>query len=474
MAFIWTLLLVSIAQVGYCLTYTVTSTADSGGGTLRFGITQVNAGLYDTIDFNIPTSDGGYNPAKNTWSIAPATELPPITKPVTINGYSQPGSSVNTLTQGDNAVLTIILNGLNVTSDGYTVGNGLHFLAGSDASLVKGLVINRWGLNGILLDGTNGTINGIQIVGNFIGIDSTGTKPIPTRTGVGISGAVNAVTNTLVGTVNVADRNIFGGSFGYMIFDSYVIRGACICSCYNSGTTIVNNYIGTDPTGTVATGISQCGIVFTVETDSTIGGATAATLNLISGQTIYGISLTSVVPIIPGALDTLGGCTDCLIQGNYLGTNISGTKALANDNAAIAIDSYATGNSVSGNLISGNGVGIRLGQFDMPGSLSNTVTGNYIGTDATGSYALGNTNFGIIVNDSKNTIGGTTPAEANLISGNGKGGIHVYGTVGVVVSNNLIGTDVTGKLPIPNRGDGVELGAYGPPSCAAVNSTIGL
>ena len=77
MAFIWTLLLVSIAQVGYCLTYTVTSTADSGGGTLRFGITQVNAGLYDTIDFNIPTSDGGYNPAKNTWSIAPATELPP-------------------------------------------------------------------------------------------------------------------------------------------------------------------------------------------------------------------------------------------------------------------------------------------------------------------------------------------------------------------------------------------------------------
>ena len=78
---------------------------------------------------------------------------------MTINGYSQPGSSVNTLTQGDNAVLTIILQWiLNVTSDGYTVGNGLHFLAGSDASLVKGLVINRWGLNGILLDGTNGTI----------------------------------------------------------------------------------------------------------------------------------------------------------------------------------------------------------------------------------------------------------------------------------------------------------------------------
>ena len=119
------------------------------------------------------------------------------------------------------------------------------------------------------------------------------------------------------------------------------------------------------------------------------------------------------MPIIPESLDTLGGCR-LLDSGQLSGYKYIGTKALANDNAAIAIDSYATGNSVSGNLISGNGVGIRLGQFDMPGSLSNTVTGNYIGTDATGSYALGNTNFGIIVNDSKNTIGGTTPAEANL------------------------------------------------------------
>ena len=68
---------------------------------------------------------------------------------MTIDGYTQPGSSVNTLAQGDNAVLTIVLNGSNYTvGDGLATGNGLHFapLANTsvDNSVVRGLVINQW------------------------------------------------------------------------------------------------------------------------------------------------------------------------------------------------------------------------------------------------------------------------------------------------------------------------------------------
>lgn len=452
-------------------TYTINTTADSGAGSLRDAINQVNAGTFNAISFNIPPSDPGYNAFTNTWTIAPGSDLPTIIRTVMIDGYSQPGSSVNTLIQGDNAILTIVLNGINVISDGFTTGNGLHFGAGSDGSIVQGLVINQWFLNGILIDGTNGGINGIQILGNFIGTDAAGSMALPTRTGVGISGATHQITNTIIGTPLPADRNIFGGSFGYLIFDSFIVRGACICSCYNTGTTIQNNYIGTDTSGTQALGLSQAGVMFISENNSTIGGTASAESNLISGQTLYGISLTNTLPTLlpnPGP-----GCRLCIIEGNYIGTDITGTKPLGNANAGITIDSYSTQNSIINNVVSGNGVGIRLGQFAMPGSINNIVQGNKIGTDYTGTLALENNDFGIIINDSQNSIGGTNSAQANLISGNGKGGILVYGATGTIISGNYIGTDITGTLQIGNGGNGIQLGTNGTSYCAASASIIG-
>src|SRR5262249_31930322 len=84
--------------------YTVTSIADSGAGSLRDAITQANANVgTDTINFNI--SGTGVHP------IAPTSALPTIPDPVIIDGYSQPGSSRNTLAVGDNAVLQIELSG---------------------------------------------------------------------------------------------------------------------------------------------------------------------------------------------------------------------------------------------------------------------------------------------------------------------------------------------------------------------------
>jgi CSLREA domain-containing protein len=69
-------------------------------------------GATNTIGFHIPTTDPGYNAAAGVWTIAVHSALPTIsTHAAIINGYSQPGSSENTLAQGDNAKLTIAIDG---------------------------------------------------------------------------------------------------------------------------------------------------------------------------------------------------------------------------------------------------------------------------------------------------------------------------------------------------------------------------
>ena len=78
-------------------TYTVSNTLDAGPGSFRQAILDANARAgSDTISFNIPGS--------GVHTITPTTELPALTSPVIIDGYTQPGSSANTLAGGDNAI----------------------------------------------------------------------------------------------------------------------------------------------------------------------------------------------------------------------------------------------------------------------------------------------------------------------------------------------------------------------------------
>src|SRR5207244_13015461 len=92
--------------------------------------------------------------------------LPTILKPLTIDGYTEPGASANTQTTSDNARILIELNG---TAAGATA-NGLTLGVGSGGSTIRGLVINRFGGNGILVQ-TSGNV----IAGNFIGTNTAGT-----------------------------------------------------------------------------------------------------------------------------------------------------------------------------------------------------------------------------------------------------------------------------------------------------------
>jgi hypothetical protein len=92
----------------------------------------------------------------------------------------------------------------------------------------------------------------------------------------------------------------------------------------------------------------------------------------------------------------------------------------------------------------------------------NRLEGNFIGTDPSGTLDLGNDNDGVFDADGRNTIGGSTPASRNLISGNGRkfvfaDGISVFGSGGTTVQGNLIGTDASGAGDLRNFGSGVDL-----------------
>jgi len=459
-------LLFSCAASIIAAPFIVTTTVDNGNngsptpGSLRAAINSVNAAVSTAINFNIPTSDPGYNATNNTWTIQPPIDLPNIVNTVTIDGYTQPGSSVNTLTQGDNAMLTIILNGSNYTvGDGYVTGNGLHFAplvsTSVNGSVVRGLVINQWLDNGILLDATNAAISGVSIVGNFFGTDASGTVQMANRTGIGLGATTtNAITGTLIGTVLLADRNLVAGSFAINYNDSYGVPGAGVGMANTTGTTIVNNYFGLDRTGTLALGNSLCAIQTSSDTNTIIGGTTTLTRNIISGQTLIGIDLI---------FSTAG-----LIQGNYIGTDVTGTIPLGNGSSGIAL--YAAPlNTIINNLISGNGTGITIGDVGLVGSNQNTVRGNKIGTDISGTRALSNTYFGIACEEGLNSISG------NIISGNLAGGILFNSTffaVNNTVSDNIVGLDITGTKKIPNGGPGVQIGLNGGFG-GALNNTIG-
>src|SRR5262249_22806080 len=153
-------------------------------------------GNTNTIDFNIPTTDPGYNAATGVWTIAPQSALPAIaTNVAIINGYSQPGASKNTLPQGDNARLTIALKGP-FGSDGLTIGQ--------QGSKVSGLDIANFASGVVITAGGN-----VRVAGCFIGTDPTGETSPSNAKGVVIENSSN-----LIGGPTAADRNVISGNTG--------------------------------------------------------------------------------------------------------------------------------------------------------------------------------------------------------------------------------------------------------------------
>jgi hypothetical protein len=403
-------------------TFTVTSTGNDGStGTLLWAINQVNSDtgpFPDKIDFNFP----GTGP----FVILPDFQLPTINNPAIIDGYSEPGSSPNTLTQGDNAVILIELDGSDAVAD-----DGLLIAGGN--SVVEGLSITNYAY-GVYLQSAGGD----AVTGNFIGADPTSESGQNGSLGVFVD---NVASNTFGGTTPDA-RNVISNCNN---------EGIELSGASATGNLIEGNYIGTHATGTRALGNDAGVDVVNSSGVNTIGGSQAGAGNLISGNPFGGILID-------------GTSSDNLIQGNSIGTNAAGDAAIPNGSPGFAIvpgvGLYGSDNTVggttngSGNLISGN----RADGIDIVNSTAqgNLVEGNLIGTAGDGVQSVGNQEGGVSIfyGASDNTIGGMAGGAGNIIANNSRIGINV----GVDSSDNCPGNAILSNSIYNNAPLGIDLG----------------
>jgi hypothetical protein len=395
-------------------TFLVTVTDDSGAGSLRDAITQSNATPgANVIDFNIGTG---------VQTISLLSTLPTVTVPVTIDGTSEPDFA---------GTPEIVLDG---TSAGPGV-NGLTVTAGSSA--VMGLVIDNFSGNGVALQTGGHDV----IAGNYIGVDSSGAAAAGNGgDGVAVSGSSN---NTVGGTAAGAG-NVISANSG----DGVEVFGGA------NGNAVQGNLIGTDVTGTAALGNGNDGVALSNAAGGTlIGGTAAGAGNVISANAGDGVEIVGP------------GLSSNIVQGNLIGTDVTGTAALGNGADGVAVHGpiqvfdTTVGGTAAGarNVISGNAAdGVDI--FGM-GASGNSVLGNFIGTDVTGTAALGNGADGVAVHDgaSDTFIGNTAAGDGNVISANTANGVDIFGSGATVnrVEGNFIGTDVSGSTALGNGGNGV-------------------
>ena len=394
----------AFARAGGSATIQVTNTAASGPGSFQQALltANANAGL-DRIVFQI----SGTPP----FIIRPTSALPAITVPVVIDATTQPGYAGKPV---------IELNG--ASTSGSTIG--LRFTAGS--CTLRGLAISQFPVQAIELDGPSNIIQG-----NFIGTDVTGMI----QSDNGVCGILVKSAGNLIGGTNAGNGNLISaGAIASQSAGIYVLDA--------DDNIIQGNLIGVNAAGTAAFNSLNNGIILYGSGANLIGGPVAAARNLISGNGASGIYLTGA--------STAGN----VIQGNYIGTEISGSLAVGNVGDGITLVG-APGNVICSNLISGNG----LAGASLQAVSSNQVIGNFIGTDANGRLALSNFNFGVFISGGGlNQIGGTNAGTGNVISGNPQHGIALTGGTSTnLVQGNLIGLTAAGNSTLGNAEDGIVI-----------------
>ena len=371
-----------------------------------------------------------------------------------ISGNGHDGIDVN----GQATANTIVGNYVGTDPNGQHVapnGNDGILLA-ADNNTVSGNVASGNGGDNVQIIGSND-----QVIGNLIGPAADGTTALPTTASANVE--IDGGTNNTIGGFTPADRNVISGAFTGVFIGN------------GSGNLVAGNYIGTDITGNNAIPNGnpfqpfEAGIVLSGSSNNTI------TVNVVSGNKGYGISL----PL---------SATGNLLTGNIIGLTADGSTPLLNGTGGLAILEGSNTNTVGGtnpgdgNVISGNGgFGLKLDEVS-----GNLIQGNRIGTDAAGMTntdvfgdSLANDGDGVEVDPftSDNTIGGTSSIDAgtgflsgagNVISDNNGAGVTIQsaGSTGNIVQGNFLGTDVTGKVALPNQQGGLLI-------VGAANNTVG-
>jgi parallel beta-helix repeat protein len=448
---------------------TVTSTADSGVGSLRDAINTANTNCGSDTAPTITFALTGAGP----FVIAPSSPLPAFSCPIApvpftpiLDGYTQPGSSLNTSSNSFNASIKVVLDGSAITS---TFPCGLEFDNTSYGGnlTVTGLKVQNFSYAGSLY-GACGTVN---LYGNIFSGNDTGANPYNNP----FSGT--SVPN--VGTLAPADRNVFiGNGVGLRVSD---------------GVTVTNNFIGTlNGTTAVANGD---GIYVT--------GAANISNNLISGNTVNGIhifgddggSFTDNNTIgLNAAGGKLGNGTGIFNEFSTIGT-ISSNTISGNTNGGIVLE-YSANLTIDSNTIgeavpNGKGIDVLCGGYVL--IEDNTVSNNKAEGVVLQGHQNGNIEFNTISGNGTTGLrfalggtacygGGINWSYGNTITGNTGDGVLLNGaTVGNTISGNAIWSNGrrninlnngAGPGPLPNDGGDIDGGSNDQQNWPNIDSVV--
>jgi parallel beta-helix repeat protein len=398
-----------------------------------------------------------------------------------ISGNSTAGLKISGLNAQDNKIIG------NMIGDKIGVGNpkgvlienaAKNVIGGSDKAH-RNIISGNGEGTGIEISGKKSTGN--KAIGNFIGSTDNGEERLRNIIGVSIIDAPGNV----IGGKTKDERNLISGN------DTAIkIKGKDA-----AGNKIIGNLIGTKINGREALGNFLHGIEIIDAPKNFIGEGTEDTRNIISGNG-YGIYIETAKANN--------------ILGNFIGTDISGTKPLPNREDGIFLIPGTSETFIADNVISGNHFGIEIfesnnnrlegnkigtdhrgksavsnhiginielssgnrigpdnvisandgeGIIISESSSGTVIEGNKIGTTIDGNVGLGNGKVGIEIGRSTtNTIGGSTRKARNIISDNKGQGIYIHtGSDGNRVQGNKIGTDPTGTMSLGNEGSGIEI-----------------
>lgn len=425
-------------------TFTVTTSADGGAGSLREAIVSANAASgHDTIAFDISGPP----------TVQVRTRLPDITGPLTIDGTSQPGYSGSPIVRINNRTGLPGMRGLEVTA-GYSrvlalqisefgrgvvlratgrntvAGNrlndnttGLHIRAGSTRNVIGGTTAAERNVfvangDGILIEAANAT----KVQGNDFGIAPNGSV-LPNR-------------NAAIRIIDGAKNTMVGGTAD------------------GAGNRIANNPRGVSISGTEATGNVVAGNTITDSTAFGVGILDGARSNIVGGTTAA--AANRIMDNGDGV--RLDGARANKVQRNFIG--FAPDTGPQGNSRGVMLTGGAVANTVGGpratasNWISANGTGVRI---EGGGTTKNVVAGNDIGVSVTPLDRVENSIGVWVAGAEGNTIGGNGPTRRNVISGNYDLGLLIENSTRTRVSANYIGLDPAGERNMYNEGDGVRI-----------------
>lgn len=483
----------------HAATYTVTNTNDSGAGSLRQAIISANgdSGL-DSLTFTV---------GSGLIVIIPTSPLPAITSPLNLDATTQPGFSNKPIVElrgsgaGSNArglyitnsgsgstIRGLIINsysaqgifidtsnvnikgnyiGTNAagTAPAPNLGGGIGIfsgtsLANANNNTIGGTtaadrnLISGNNENGIVVNAQNGghTQNNL-IVGNYVGTNIDGTSAIPNAADgilINDAGSGTASNNTVGGTTGTTPDGPCTGACNLVSGNGYNGIGVWHAGAPNN--TIIGNFVGVTAAGSWVIRNANIGVEINESADNIVGGTTANSRNILSGNAGAGVFITGA--------SSHGN----QVLGNYIGVDSTGTYSLNNLIVGVGIG-YSPGiqpahhNTIGSstgkttgvcdggcNIISGNAAnGILLSSSE-----GNTIAANHIGVNKQNSAFVGNIGDGVgLVDSPNNMIGGDSVSDGNIINGNGDNG--------VILTGNSTGSRIGSNSIWANRGNGILL-----------------